>query len=243
MANTIVYMRRAITTENAAPTFEYIYNKYVHREGADKFLEWLKATDFFTSPASTRFHLCVPAGLVLHSVHVYLRLRDLYIQEKTEKDSGVSYQPTAEEEESIAIVGLLHDICKANCYVKETKNRKQYDPQLVAQMRMQSPREVKFDSKGEFFWETYESYGYEDHDPYGHGEKSVRLIWRNGLTLTDAEEYAIRYHMGPWNCPREEYNALSNAYQQYPLAALAHTADMLSSYIDEADDTVYRVQL
>ena len=35
-----------------------LYKTYITREGADKFLEYLcsPACDFFTAPASTRFH-------------------------------------------------------------------------------------------------------------------------------------------------------------------------------------------
>ena len=47
------------------------YQANIHREGADRLLEWLQTTDFFTAPASTRYHCACPSGLVQHSVNVY----------------------------------------------------------------------------------------------------------------------------------------------------------------------------
>ena len=58
-----------------------LYNHQIHRPGADKLLQWLETTDFFTAPASTRFHLAREDGLVEHSVHVYERLQALYQKE------------------------------------------------------------------------------------------------------------------------------------------------------------------
>ena len=37
--------------------FTDVYLANVHREGADKLLEYLSNSDFFTAPASARFHL------------------------------------------------------------------------------------------------------------------------------------------------------------------------------------------
>lgn len=51
--------------------FIELYQKLITRPGADKLLAWLETTDFFEAPASTRFHLSRPGGLVEHSVHVY----------------------------------------------------------------------------------------------------------------------------------------------------------------------------
>ncbi len=96
--------------------FIEIYRENIARPGADKLLAWLETTDFFEAPASTRFHLSRPGGLVEHSVHVYERLLKLYISEKTEPGQPGLYFPMAEELETIAICGLLHDLCKANFY-------------------------------------------------------------------------------------------------------------------------------
>ena len=50
--------------------FIEIYRKEIHREGADKLLAWLEKTDFFTAPASTRYHGAYEGGLAEHSIHV-----------------------------------------------------------------------------------------------------------------------------------------------------------------------------
>lgn len=103
------------------------YTQWIHLPGADKLLQWLESTDFYSAPASTRFHLAREGGLAEHSLHVYERLRMLFMREFT---NGVL--PTPEQDESIAVCGLLHDICKVNVYQQEPKNRKTYDPEKVA---------------------------------------------------------------------------------------------------------------
>ena len=52
--------------------FIEIYEKNIKRDGADKLLEYLTspASDFFTAPASARFHSSYEGGLVEHSVNV-----------------------------------------------------------------------------------------------------------------------------------------------------------------------------
>lgn len=81
--------------------FVEIYNKNITRPGADRLLNWLETTDFFTAPASTRFHGACECGLVMHSINVYNAMMQHFF---TEGESAESY----------AICGLLHDLCKAN---------------------------------------------------------------------------------------------------------------------------------
>lgn len=88
--------------------FIEIYEENIKREGADKLLEWLKKSDFFTAPASTRFHGSYKGGLVEHSINVYNRL----------VDKGI-------DKEVSAICGLLHDVCKVNFYKTEMRNVKE----------------------------------------------------------------------------------------------------------------------
>lgn len=148
--------------------FLRIYQENIKRPGAEEFLKWLESTDFFSAPASTRFHLAQPGGLVEHSVHVYERLKALC--ELEENLTPAHQGPTAE---TIAVCGLLHDICKANFYGVEMRNRK--------------------NKQGK--WEQYPFYIVNDQLPYGHGEKSVYII--NGfMKLTREEAMAIRWHMG-----------------------------------------------
>lgn len=41
------------------------------REGIEKLIDFLEKTDFFTAPASTRFHMSCEGGLLQHSLNVY----------------------------------------------------------------------------------------------------------------------------------------------------------------------------
>ena len=49
-----------------------IYKTNITRDGADKLLDFLEnKSDFFTAPASTRFHGACEGGLLRHSLNVY----------------------------------------------------------------------------------------------------------------------------------------------------------------------------
>ena len=85
----------------AKEEFIKIYTENIKREGSEKLLEWLESTDFFTAPASTKFHSAVEGGLCEHSVNVYKRFFDLVKQEY-----GESFEEKITKE-SIAIIALL----------------------------------------------------------------------------------------------------------------------------------------
>ena len=189
--------------------FIELYQKLITRPGADKLLAWLETTDFFEAPASTRFHLSRPGGLVEHSVHVYERLRALFIAEKERADlcAGI----TSQEEETIAICGLLHDVCKANFYTVEMRNRKNEQGQ----------------------WEKYPFYVVNDQLPYGHGEKSVYII-SSFMKLSREEAMAIRWHMGfSDNDFKAGGFSVVAASLKKQLALLTHMADLQATYLDE----------
>ena len=184
-----------------------IYTTSIDRPGADKFLAWLSATDFFTAPASTRYHLSREGGLAEHSLNVYYRLRRL-----VEEETGGNLDEA--DEEHVAIVALLHDVCKANYYGVEMRNRK--------------------NEAG--IWEKVPFYVVNDQLPFGHGEKSVYLI-NQCMPLTAEETMAIRLHMGySDNDFKAGGQSVSNAFNRYPLAVLLHIADLMASHIDEAED-------
>lgn len=176
-----------------------LFNEYIGREGAAELLQWMtQNTDFFTAPASTRFHLACEGGLVEHSVNV----------------AGVLLGRWSAEEspESLAICGLLHDLCKANFYKVSTRN-------------------VKNEETGQ--WEKVPYYMVEDAFPYGHGEKSVFLIERF-MRLKTSEAVAIRWHMGGFDdAAKGGSYAVGNAFEKYPLAVKMHLADIEASYLIE----------
>ncbi len=88
------------------------YQANIHREGADRLLEWLQTTDFFTAPASTRYHCACPAGLVMHSINVYEVMMEKH------------FDPEIDNAESFALCALLHDVCKAQFYKVSSRNVK-----------------------------------------------------------------------------------------------------------------------
>ena len=83
------------------------------REGMDKLLEFLEKSDFYTAPASTRYHGNYEGGLLEHSMKVYEIFKDKIKQNNLETP-----------EESIIISALLHDICKTNFYKIDYRNAK-----------------------------------------------------------------------------------------------------------------------
>ena len=86
-----------------------------NREGMENLINFLEKSDFFTAPASTRFHGSEEGGLVKHSLQVYK------ILEEKVKTSSL---PMEVDEATIRIVALLHDICKTNFYTVDYRNAK-----------------------------------------------------------------------------------------------------------------------
>lgn len=182
--------------------FFEIYKSNITREGSDRLLEWLDRSDFFTAPASTKYHSAFEGGLLAHSLAVYDRLiANLSI-------SPVNTSIPAEKvAESVAIVALLHDICKVNFYKIEMRNVK--------------------DAEGKWNQEPY--YTIDDQLPYGHGEKSQYII-SSFMKLNREETMAIRWHMGE----EQGYPGLSSkAFRKYPLALMLHVSDLQAAFIDE----------
>ena len=92
--------------------FIAIFTENIKREGARELLAWLETTDFFTAPASSKYHCACRGGLVQHSVSVYRTMMEKHFEQG--KDS----------EESFAICALLHDVCKAQFYKEGFRNVK-----------------------------------------------------------------------------------------------------------------------
>lgn len=96
----------------AKERFIALFEEKIHRAGADKLLAWLQSVDFFTAPASARFHAAYEGGLVVHSLNVY----DVMMERH--------FDPQTDNEESFAITALLHDLCKTGFYKVDKRNRK-----------------------------------------------------------------------------------------------------------------------
>ena len=193
------------------------YRKYIRRDGAASLLNWLMTTDFFEAPASTKYHGNFPGGLALHSLNVFERMRNNCVYEFGAECGGA--EPFPEEDlEPIAIVALLHDICKAEFYKQDFRNQKIY-----------SEHGTQFDKRGAYSWESVPFYTVEEKFPLGHGEKSVFLI-NEHMRLTRDEALAIRFHMGDFT----DRNT-GKAYEMCSLALQLHIADLQATYLDEND--------
>ena len=171
--------------------------KPVKRPGMDELVHWIEpATDFFTAPASSKYHGAKEGGLMEHSIAVYERLKSMPLD--------ISFETTV-------ICALFHDICKANFYKTEMRNRKNESGQ----------------------WEKYPCYIIDDQLPYGHGEKSVFII-SQFIHLSIDEAMAIRWHMGAWNASSyTDQQALSTAIEKYPLILALQMADQMATFWDK----------
>ena len=192
----------------AREEFLDIYQTHIHREGSQELLDYLtNKSDFFTAPASARYHGAYAGGLCQHSVNVFRCLEDYLARPRVREIYGLSY-----DMESAAIVALLHDVCKIGCYRAGTRN-------------------VKDEATGK--WEKVPTFFFEDKLPYGHGEKSVYIL-SGFMRLTREEAMAIRSPMGASGT--EDKRMVGQALQQYPLAFALATADMEASYFLEGED-------
>lgn len=178
-----------------------ICNSNITRSGTNDLLEWLNLSDFFVAPASTRFHGSYEGGLVTHSINVYKCLT---------KELEVENLKGIYSDETIALVALFHDLCKANFYKKGTRNVKE---------------------NGQ--WVAKDVFEIDEKFPCGHGEKSV-IILQNFIKLSAEEIFAIRAHMGGFDSSVKggEY-FIGKIFERSKLALLLHIADMKATYLLE----------
>ena len=180
------------------------------RNGIDNVTAYLEKAGFFRAPASVNRHLSHDGGLLEHSLNVYnvaMRLREQMIALRADIEERLP-------QESVVLAALLHDVCKANIYKKMTKYRKDANNR----------------------WEAYSGYDVDyTRFPLGHGEKSVVMLLRLGLELTNDEVLAIRWHMGAWDLSFQSFESKSNisAASDVPLVAILQAADALAAHILE----------
>lgn len=181
------------------------------RDGVAEFIDELEENGFFKAPASSRFHLNEDGGLVHHSVNVCqiaLSIREVML---SADDTLAEYLP----KDSVILAALLHDVCKSDIYKPAVKKQK--------------------NSFG--YWENVPGYDViYDNFPLGHGEKSVIMLLRSGLDLTDDEITAIRWHMSAWDIPFQSPDIKCNfnkAKEICPLLSLISSADCLASNLLE----------
>lgn len=177
------------------------YFVHINRPGTADLLKWIESNGFFSAPASKRHHGSFPGGLAEHSINVYRRLLRLNDDEEKRRQSP-QYNL-----ETIAICGLLHDLCKIDAY-----------------------RNIPVPKGATEQYEVTRSF------PAGHGEKSVILILQF-MKLTKEEILAIRWHMGQYDFyARGGGYDLDNAFHQCKLAVMLHLADMMATHFDEREE-------
>lgn len=186
--------------------FIALYRQYIRRPGAEALLDFLLNSDFFSAPASARYHSSIAGGLCQHSLNVYDCLKDYMARPRVRELYGLTGQEFSDE--SIAIVAMLHDLCKIGCYRPGFRNVK--------------------DERG--YWQKVPTFNFEDPLPYGHGEKSVWMIMKY-IPLTDQEAFAIRYHMG--FSTEDDPRTVGQALSKFPLAFALTVADSEATYFLE----------
>ena len=181
------------------------------REGVEDLLEELERLGFFEAPASAGHHLNEAGGLVLHSLNTCKAA--LAVWESMQKLEP--WLAKEIERESVIIASLLHDVCKSDIYKPTIRRQKN-------ELGVWEDRPA---------WDvSYKSF------PFGHGEKSVVMVLYGGITLTDAEMCAIRWHMGAWGLnfnSYEDQRSYDTAQEVYPLVSIIHAADSLAAHLME----------
>ena len=184
--------------------FLNVFDEHIKRTGATELRNYLIKSDFFTAPASMRYHCAYEGGLCEHSINAYRRLLV-----NVQHEYGETWRQKFSHE-TIAICGLLHDVCKIDFYKPDFKNVKE---------------------NGE--WIRKPCYTKDEALPFGHGEKSVYIV-NSFIKLTREEAMAINWHMGGFDYrAKGGDSSISDAYCKYHLAVLLHVSDLEATYIDE----------
>ena len=170
----------------------------------EKLYEFLEKTDFFTAPASTKYHGAYEGGLVQHSLAVYEELHVL------NQLYGVQCNY-----DSVIIVALLHDVCKINFYKSGTKNVKnettgQWEKQPYYFIEDQIP--LGHGEKSVIILQQYIKSLTSD--------EIYAIRWHMG-----GFDDAGRSYGGGM--------ALGAAFEKCPLAVLLHMADLTANYISK----------
>jgi len=185
----------------------------VDRPGVESLINYLKNSDFFIAPASTKYHCNYKGGLCRHSLNVYeniFKLNEMF-------NLNIN-------EESLILVSLLHDISKTNFYEECFQNKKLY-----------SPSGSKVDEGGRYDWVSVKSYKIKEPElrmvSGEHGFNSYMII-KDFIKLSDEEITAIvNHHLGMDNgyC----FKDMNEVCDRYQLVTLLHLADMCSVYFTE----------
>lgn len=189
----------------------------VDRPGVESLIDWLNNSDFFTAPASTKYHCNFAGGLCLHSLNVAKVLFKLL--------DNFDYKEIPNQ--SATIVALLHDVSKANFYEETVRNEKVY-----------SPQGTKRDNLGTYEWVSktvYKVKETKDRFNFGSHSQESEYMLRYFIQLDLEESCAILHHMGPYDEETSQSASLSAIFSKHPLATLLHAADFIATHLLERD--------
>lgn len=148
---------------------------------------------------------------------------------------GRSYKIT---QENMAIVSLLSILDNVYLFTTESKNRKCYDPEKIQESINKGERPtIKNDSKGQFMWEAYDAYTYDDILPLGPGVKAISLITAY-ININCDEMLAIRWNSASPSSP-QTYATLNATYEKSPLAVMVGTASTTAKYVVENEKIMF----
>lgn len=164
-----------------------------------RILDWLATADFYSAPASSRFHDAYEGGLIQHTLNVYNQMCEVW---KVQKFNNVLPQ-------SFTLVALTHDWCKIGLYESYMRNVK-------------DEKTGQWNQVNSFRWRE-EGPAFA----FGHGVSSMFLVSRF-VNLTGDEAAAIRWHMGSYRCADSEFSELQTCNEVYPLVLMVQFADALS---------------
>lgn len=181
---------------------EIVFHRYPDEINRPRYLksllQWLRSTDFYRAPASTRYHEAYIGGLLVHTLNVYNNMLELI---KIPQFSSI------DDIHSAALVALTHDWCKIDYYESYEKN-------------------VKNETTG--LWEKQLAFRTNQRGiSLGHGVSSMFLV-EKFFRLTPDEALAIRWHMDRFRVCDDEINELQQSNERYPLVHLLQFADQLS---------------
>lgn len=186
------------------------------KEEIQQFLNYLRSSDFYRAPCSTRFHLCEEGGLAQHTINVLMQMLWLTLP-ATKQQLG-----------ACVLAAIGHDLCKVGVYARQEKNRKIY---LKEGQEAPAGAYVKSDSDGNFYWGKVLAYEFHDTMPFGHGRKSAYMLQSFFPEIGEDVYAAVDGHMGD----TETVPALMELYSGNPMALHLHIADMLATHITEAE--------
>lgn len=171
--------------------------------------DWMNATDFWSAPASTRFHGNFKGGLCLHTLMVIkqsLEFAKPVLDNFFTSPNAQAYTITARD---IFLAALCHDFCKTGFYGTEYRNTKDITGNWVKQP----------------FYKTR-----NENRNLGHGNESVLMMLEIIPSMIENRMVieAVSRHMGFSDLSDSESFNYSN-FLQNPLVVLLQLADQTAA--------------